>query len=99
MSRNFIPWIGQVTNRVLSTSPAQTRTGHHVSTPHSFTAPAPPSFPSHPGTSILLDSRSEGSLTVDNYARCWTSKDIRSQCRRMSLSNILQLLTSTDHSM
>src|SRR6267154_3042989 len=99
MSRNFIPCIGQVTNKVLSTSPAQTRTGHQVSTPHTFTALAPSSFPSHPGTSILLDSCSEGSLTVENYARCWTSKDIRSRCRGMSLRNILQLLTSTDHSM
>jgi hypothetical protein len=46
--------------------------------------PSPPSFPGRPGTSILMDGRSEVSLTIDNYARHWTSKDIRSRCRRMS---------------
>jgi hypothetical protein len=64
-----------------------------------FTALAPPSFPSHPGTPILMDCRSEGSLTVNDYARCWTSKDTRSRCQRKSLRNIPQLLTSADRSM
>jgi hypothetical protein len=64
-------------------SAAQTRTGHQVSTPYP-TALAPPSFHSRPGTSILMDGRSEGSLMVDNYARRWTSEDIRSRCQRMS---------------
>ncbi|KAF8502597.1 hypothetical protein F5888DRAFT_1105901 [Russula emetica] len=67
---------------------AQTRTGHQVSTPYpfsAFTALAPPSFPSRCGTSISMNCRSEGSLTVDNSAptaRRWTSKDIRNRCRR-----------------
>jgi hypothetical protein len=34
---------------------------------------------------MLIDCRSGGLLTVDNHARRWTSKDIRSRCRRMSL--------------
>jgi hypothetical protein len=48
-----------------------------------------------------MDDRSEDSLTVDNYARCWNSKDIRSRYRRMSLRDIPQLpvLTSADLSM
>jgi hypothetical protein len=81
--KNFIRRIDQVTDKV-SNSPAQTRTEHQVSTPFPFIALAPPSFPSRPGSSILMDDRSEGSLTVDNSARRWTSNDIRSRCRRMS---------------
>ena len=88
----------QVTNKVLN-SPAQIRTGHQVSTPHAFTALAPPSIPSRPGTSILMDSRSEGSLTVVKYVRRWTRKCIRCLCQRMSARNIPQLLTSADRSM
>ena len=34
----------------------------------------PSSFPSRPGTSILMDRRSEGSLTVDNYPRRQTRR-------------------------
>ena len=81
--KNSICRIDQVTNEI-SNSPAQTRIGPQVSTPYPFTALAPPSFPSRPGTSILLDCRSEGLLTVDKYARHFTSTDIRSRCRRMS---------------
>jgi hypothetical protein len=81
--KNFIHRIDQVTNKVLN-SPAQARTGHQVSTADPFTALAPPSFPSRPGTSILIDCRSEGLLAVDNYARHWTNNDARSRCRRMS---------------
>ena len=95
MSKNFLHRIDQVANKVLN-SPAQTPTGHQVSAPYSFTALAPPSFPSCPGTSILMDCRSEVSLTVDNYARGWTGRDIRSRSRGLSLSNIPQLLTSAD---
>jgi len=80
---HFIRCIGQVTNEVLN-SPTQTRTVHQVSTPFPFTALAPPSFPSRPGTSIFIDCRSEGSLVVDNSACHWTNKDKRSRCRRMS---------------
>jgi hypothetical protein len=80
--------INQVTNEVLN-SPAQTRTGHQVSTPYPFTALAPPSFPSRPGPSTLMDGRSEDSLTVDNYAHRRTGKDLctlYSRCRRMSFA-------------
>ena len=41
-------------------------------------------LPSRPGTSILMDGRSEGSVAIDNYARHWPGKNIHSQCRRMS---------------
>ena len=78
----FIRRIDQVNNKIFS-SPAQTQTGHQVSMPFPFTALAPPSFPSRPGTSIFMDCRSEGSLTVDDYARRWTSKDICNRYRRM----------------
>ena len=44
-------------------------------------------FPSCPGSSILINDRSEGSLAVDNYARLWTSNGIR-RCRGMSFGNI-----------
>jgi hypothetical protein len=33
-----------------------------------------------------MDCRLEGLLTVDNYARRWTGKEIRSRCRRMSFT-------------
>ncbi|KAF8502626.1 hypothetical protein F5888DRAFT_1109167 [Russula emetica] len=78
--KNFFRRIEQIANEV-SNNPAQTRTGHQLSTPYPFTALAPSSFPSHPGTSILMDCHSEGSLTVDNSARRRTSKDIRSGCQ------------------
>jgi hypothetical protein len=80
--KNSIRRIDQVINKV-SSSPAQTQTGQ-VSTSYPFIALAPPSFPSRPGTSILVGCRSEGALTVDNSALRWTSKDIRSRCRGMS---------------
>jgi hypothetical protein len=83
MSKEPHPPTDQVTNKALN-SFAQTRTGHQVSTPYPFTAIAPPLFSSRPGTSILMDVRSEGSMTVDNYARRWTRKDIHSRRRRMS---------------
>jgi hypothetical protein len=77
ISKNFIRRIDQVTNMV-SNSPAETQPGYQVSTPSPFTALAPPLFPSRPGTSILMDCHSEGSLTVDNSARRWTSNDMSS---------------------
>jgi hypothetical protein len=83
VKRSLSARINQVTNEVLN-SPAQTRTGHQVFTSCPFTALAPPSFPSRPGLSMLIDRRSEGLLTVDNHVRRWTSKDIRNRCRRMS---------------
>ncbi|KAN0120593.1 hypothetical protein V8E52_004420 [Russula decolorans] len=36
-----------------------------------------------------MDGSSEGSLMVDNYAHCWTSKDMRSQCRFLITINML----------
>ncbi|KAN0120595.1 hypothetical protein V8E52_004422 [Russula decolorans] len=33
-----------------------------------------------------MDGRSEGSLTVDNYVRCWTGKDIRSRSQRFLIT-------------
>jgi hypothetical protein len=33
---------------------------------------------------MLIDSRSEGFLTVDKHARRWTSKVVRGRYRRMS---------------
>ena len=48
----------KVTNEVLN-SPAQTRTGHRVLIPYP-TALAPPSFPSPPGTLILIQRMSFG---------------------------------------
>jgi hypothetical protein len=85
VERTSFARIDQVTNEV-SNSPAQTQTGatgHQVSIHHPLTALAPPLFPSRPGTSILINCRSEGSLTVavDNSARHRISKDVR----RMSL--------------
>ena len=82
---NFIRRIDQVTNKV-SNSLAQTRTGNQVFAPYPSTALAPPSFPSRPGTSILIDCRSEGSSTVDKYARDWTSKAIRNRRQRRGMS-------------
>ena len=32
-----------------------------------------------------MDGNSEGSLTVDNYTRRWTGKDIRNRSRGMSV--------------
>ncbi|KAF8494670.1 hypothetical protein F5888DRAFT_639386 [Russula emetica] len=59
--KNFIRRIDQVTNKV-SNSPAQTRTGHQISTYYPFTALAPPSFPNRPGTSILIQCRHMGKV-------------------------------------
>ena len=82
---NMIRHIDQVTNKVSNTL-AQTQTGHQVFAFYPSPAFAPPSFPSRPGTLILIDCRSEGSSTVDNYARHWTSKFIRSRRRRRGMS-------------
>src|SRR6266849_3485779 len=95
--KNFIRRINQVITKVLD-SPYQTRTrsGHQVSTPNPSTALTLPSFSSRPGTPILIDCRSEGSLTVDNYACQWTSKDIRSGCRSMSFGQYHRTTVSVD---
>jgi hypothetical protein len=73
--------VGAVCINLLTLHPAQIRTGHHVSTPYSSASLAPSLFPSRPGTLILMDCRSEGSLMVNNCARRRNSKDIHSQCR------------------
>ena len=53
---------------------------YQVSPTYSSTALAPPSFPSHPGSSVLIDYRVEGSSTAENYARCRTGNDPTERC-------------------
>ena len=69
--------LNQVTNRIPN-SPTQAQKRH------SNTALAPPSFPtsSRPGSLALTDSRSEGSLTEETYARCWTGKELTNRRQR-----------------
>ena len=76
---NIVRRIKEGIKRVLN-NPTQTRrTGRQDSTPYT-TVLTPPSFPSRPGTSILICCRSGGSLT----ARRWTGKDAHSRCQCMS---------------
>ena len=76
----FTRSINQVTNKIPNSSPTQ------VSLPCSTgsTALRPPSFPSQPGSSILIDCCSEGSLTEENYARCSACKQLTHRRQRTS---------------
>ena len=69
-------------------SPAQTGARHQaqVSLPYSSTAPPSPSFPTRPGSPILTDSRSKGSLI--NNARHWIGKKSTHQGRCMSFTQL-----------
>lgn len=105
--KNSIRRIDQVTNSVFN-SLALTRSGHQVFTPYPFTALACPSFPSSPGTSTLINCRSEASLTVDNSAESarrsiGTSiiiNSIHSRCQCMSFGYYIipwRLLSDDGH--
>jgi hypothetical protein len=85
--KNFIRRIDQVTNEVLN-SPAQTRTGHQVSTPYPFTALAP--------SIVLIDCRSEGSLTVDTMHVAGLARIYAADVDVCHLGNITRRLLSDD---
>jgi hypothetical protein len=81
----------QVTSRILN-SPTQKRACHQVSLPYSTTTLAPPSFPSRPGPSILIDCRLEDFLMAENDARCETGKKLTNRHqRRMSFAQHLEM--------
>ena len=69
-----------------SNSPAQQYTSDQadiVTPSYSSTTLAPPSFPSSPGSSILMDCRLdslEGSYTAENHASRWTDKESTGRC-------------------
>jgi hypothetical protein len=79
----------QVTNRI-SSSPAPKRARHQVSLPSSSTALAPPSSPSRPGSSILIDRSSEDSLAEENYPHRRTGKESTNRRQRMSFAQHLE---------
>ena len=71
-----------VANRIPN-SPAQMRAPHQVSLPYAGTALAPPSFPSRPGSSILIDCALEGPQNAENHARRWSDEEkLKNQWRR-----------------
>ena len=78
----FTRYIDKLTNKI-SNSHAQNR---QVSQPYSDALPSP-SSPTRPGSSILIGSRSEGSLTAENHAPLWTGKELIN--RRMSFAQYL----------
>ena len=59
-------------NRI-PTSPVQMRACHQISPPY---APPPPSFPTRPGSPILIGSSSERSPTEEGHAPLWTSEEL-----------------------
>ena len=63
-----------VTNRIPN-SPVQMRAPHQVSLPYAGIALAPPSFPSRPGSSILIDCALKGPQNAENHARRWSDKE------------------------
>ena len=63
----------KVTNKIPNCSAQRCACYHwQVSLPYPSTALPPPSFPTRPGSSIIIDSRSEGSLTE----RRWTGNKL-----------------------
>ena len=76
----FIYYIDQVTHKNPNSS-AQRGTHHQVSLPHDG-AHRLPSFPTRPGSSIMIDSHLEGSLTAENHAHRWTGKELTNRRRR-----------------
>ena len=65
----FIRYIDKVTNKI-SNSPVQQ---HQVSLADAL---SPPSFPTRPGSSIQIVSRSEESLMEENDAILWTGEEL-----------------------
>ena len=65
----------------MSNSSTQARARH---LPNTTTAPPPPSCPTRIGPSILINSRSEGSLTTENYARRQSGEELTDRSRRTS---------------
>jgi hypothetical protein len=68
----FTSCIDQITNEIPNSS-AEMRAGHQVSLP--YTLP-PPSFPTRPGSPILIGSRSEGWPTADDHAPLRASEEL-----------------------
>jgi hypothetical protein len=68
-----IHWITEVTKKAPDSGFDQGRLDHPVSPP--IPAIAPPSSPCHPGSSILIDGRHEGSFT-EEQARRGTGKEL-----------------------
>ena len=97
--------VTKVTNKILNSS-AQHCARHEadqvsVTLPYTNTALASPSFPSiptHPGSSALIDCRSEGSPTAEcfsqNRARLWTGKESTKRCRRTSFMQHYSRMTA-----
>jgi hypothetical protein len=79
----YIRCIDQVANKIPN-SPARKRARRQVTLPYSSAALHPPSFPTHPGSSILIDSPSEGSLTAESHARRHAGKKLSDRHRRTS---------------
>ena len=78
--------IDHVTDEIPN-SPAQKGAPHQVSLPYSSTALAPSSFPSCPGSPILMDCALEGPPIAENHAHCWSDKEeLTNQCRRTSFA-------------
>ena len=71
----FICYIDKVTNKI-SNSPVQQRPCHQVSLADAL---SPPSFPTRPGSSIQIVSRSEESLMEENDAPLWTGEELTSR--------------------
>ena len=75
--------VDTLTNKIPN-SPTQKR---QVSLPCSDTALVPPSFPSIPGPSILIDSHLEDPLTEETYARRWTGQQSTTGKQRQRMSS------------
>ena len=79
----FISCIDRITDSITNSS-AHRRARHQVSLPCFSTALPPPPLPTHSGSSILIASRSEGSLMATN----------RRQTRKKRTSFVGQHLTT-----
>ena len=71
-------YIDKLTNKI-SISLAKNRARYQLSLPDAL---SPPLSPTHPGSPILIGSRSEGLPTAENNAPLWTGEELTNQ--RMS---------------
>jgi hypothetical protein len=89
VKRNLPASFDQVTK--IPNSSAQKRARHRVSLPYSSTALSPPSFPTRPGSSVLIDCHSGDSLTAESH---WTGKKLTN--RPQSTSSASHPATTAD---